>query len=291
MLAAGCRTMAGTDDAPTPAKARDANAYTLGKVGFSLGIAGYTYHKFNIDQTLAAMKKLDVRNLCIKDFHLPLKSTQKEIDDFKQKCADHGVTGYAVGPIYMDAAKPDFPREAFDYAARIGVKTVVGVPFEMREVNGRMEKCESRKLCEKLSALCDEYKMNYAIHNHGPDIPYLFPIGESGWNMVKDLSPRMGLCLDIGHQFRDNRDPVAAIRKFHTRMFDLHLKNVTHNSKKGVAAPLPRGMIDLPAVVRALVDVGYTGCCSLEYERSFSDNYAEIAECIGYFRGLMDSVR
>ncbi len=43
--------------------------------------------------------------------------------------------------------------------------------------------------------------------------------------------------------------------------------------------------------MKALCDVGYSGCCSLEYERNFSDNYAEIAECIGYFRGLMDSVR
>ena len=291
LLAAGCQTPCGGKCESVAAKRRPDGVYTLGKVPFKLGMAGFTYHKFNIDQTLAALKKLEVHYLCIKDFHLPIKSTQAEVDAFKRKCADHGVTGYAVGPIYMDAANMDFVKEAFDYAARIGVKTIVGVPFEKREIGGKSVRHESRTLCEKLSGICDEYKINYAIHNHGPDIPYLFPNAESIMAMVKDLSPRMGMCLDIGHQFRDNKDPAAAIRNFHSRIFDLHLKNVSDNSKAGRAEPLPRGRIDLVEVVRALCDVGYAGCCSLEFERNFTDNYAEVAECIGYFRGLMDSVR
>ncbi len=286
LLAAGCQSAA-----PVLARRRPDGLYTLGKVPFKLGMAGYTYHKMTLDKTLEALQKLDVHYLCIKDFHLPIKSTQAEIDAFKRKCSDFDVVGYGVGPIYMDAAKPDFVKEAFDYAARIGVKTVVGVPFEMREIEGKKVRHESRALCETLSGLCDEYKVNYAIHNHGPDIPYLFPNAESIWAVVKDLGPRMGMCLDIGHQFRDNRDPATAIRQYSSRLFDLHLKNVSDNSKKGSAQPLPRGKIDLEEVVKALCDVGYSGCCSLEYERNFSDNYAEIAECIGYFRGLMDSVR
>ena len=291
LLASGVRPLSAGTCTSVPAKRRPDGVYTLGKVPFKLGMAGFTYHKFNIDQTLEALQKLEVHYLCIKDFHLPIKSTQAEIDAFKQKCADHGVTGYAVGPIYMDIAKMDLVKEAFDYAARIGVKTIVGVPFENRMVDGKKVRYESRALCEKLSALCDEYGVNYAIHNHGPDIPYLFPNAESIMAVVKDLGPRMGMCLDIGHQFRDDKDPATAIRNYHSRLFDLHLKNVSDNSKKGRAEPLSRGRIDLVEVVRALCDVNYTGCCSLEFERNFTDNYAEIAECIGYFRGLMDSVR
>jgi sugar phosphate isomerase/epimerase len=109
--------------------------------------------------------------------------------------------------------------------------------------------------------------------------------------MVKDLHPNMGMCFDIGHQFRDNRDPADAIYKYHTRIFDVHLKNVSDNSKKGKAEPLPRGKMDLVEIAQALKNVGYTGCCSLEFERNFTNNYAEIAECIGYFRGVMDSLR
>ncbi len=256
-----------------------------GKVNFKFGMAGFSCHRLSLDETLKLMKKLDLRYLCIKDFHLPLKSTQAEIDAFKQKCADFGVEGYGVGPIYM--ATNDECKRAFDYAKAIGVKTVVAVPNEQK---GK-KRVHSRARCEYLSGLCAEYDMKVAIHNHGPDIPYLFPNAESIWAVVKDLGPRMGMCLDIGHQFRDNRDPATAIRQYSSRLFDLHLKNVSDNSKKGAAQPLPRGKIDLEEVVKALCDVGYSGCCALEYERNFSDNYAEIAECIGYFRGLMDSVR
>jgi inosose dehydratase len=38
---------------------------------FQLAIAGYTFNKFNLDQTLEMMKQVDVHYLCIKDFHLP----------------------------------------------------------------------------------------------------------------------------------------------------------------------------------------------------------------------------
>ncbi len=291
VLGSGCSTCKTcAREEIVPAKPRTDGAYTLGNVKFKLGIAGYTYHRFNLDQTLDALRKLDVHYLCVKDFHLPISSTPSQIAEFKTKCADAGVTGYAVGPIYMEEGKRDAVKKAFDYAKELGVKTVVCVPYEWREINGKRERYESRSLCEYLSGLCKEYDMNCAIHNHGPDIPYLFPVAESIWNMVKDLDKRMGMCFDIGHQFRDNRDPVAAIYKYHSRIFDVHLKNVSDNSRKGGAMPLPRGKMNLVEVVRALRAVDYSGCCALEYERNFADNYAEIAECIGYFRGLMDSV-
>ena len=44
-----------------------------------MGVAGYTFVKFKLDPTLAMLKQLDVHFLCIKDFHLPLQSTDEEI--------------------------------------------------------------------------------------------------------------------------------------------------------------------------------------------------------------------
>ena len=67
---------------------------------FNIGMAGYTFRNFNLDQTLDMMQKCDVKYLCIKDFHLPLNSNEKEIADFHAKLASKGIKGYAVGPIY-----------------------------------------------------------------------------------------------------------------------------------------------------------------------------------------------
>ena len=257
------------------------------KVQFKFGMAGFSCHRLSIDETLAFLKKLDLHYLCIKDFHLPLKSTQAEIDAFKQKCADFGVEGYGVGPIYMPTN--DDCKRAFDYAKAIGVKTVVAVPNEMQ---GK-KRVHSRARCEYLSGLCAEYDVKVAIHNHGPDIPYCFPTGESAFNMVKDLDPRMGLCLDIGHDFRAGQNPAESIRKYGSRIYDMHVKNVKFDPKKNIAVPMPRGEMNLWEVVKALVEVGYTGCCSLEYESFPGKNVKpgikelDVAECVGYFKGLM----
>ena len=263
-----------------------------GKVPFKLGVAGYTYNKFSIDETLVFLEKLDVHYLCIKNFHLPFDSTPAQIAEFKKKCADHGVTGYGVGPIYMPSNEE--AKKAFDYAAAIGVKTVVAVPTEEKEmeINGKKKKVRfhSRARCEYLEGLCKQYDMRIAIHNHGPDIPYCFPTGESAFNMVKDLDPRMGLCLDIGHDFRAGKNPAESIRKYGSRIYDMHIKNVKFDAKKNVAVPMPRGDMDMWEIVKALVEVNYTGCCSLEYERDFKDNLAGVAESIGYFKGLIKAI-
>ena len=284
MLAAGCQT--------TGAKCASAGCCKKGKVTFKLGVAGYTYNKFSIDETLAFLEKLDVHYLCIKNFHLPFDSTPAQIAEFKKKCADHGVTGYGVGPIYM--ASDEEAKKAFDYAAAIGVKTVVAVPTEQKEieVDGKKKKVRfhSRARCEYLAGLCKEYDMRIAIHNHGPDIPYCFPTGESAFNMVKDLDARMGLCLDIGHDFRAGQNPAESIRKYGSRIYDMHIKNVKFDAKKNIAVPMPRGDMDMWEIVKALVEVNYTGCCSLEYERDFKDNLAGVAESIGYFKGLIKAV-
>ena len=275
LLAAGCRTFTGERGVP-----------------FKFGMAGYTFHRCTVDETLAFMKQLDVHYLCIKDFHLPYKSTAAEIAAFHQKCADHGVTGYGVGPIYM---KKDEARKYFDYAKAVGVKVLVAVPFEDGEVNGKKVRVGSRACCEALSDLCKEYDIKIAIHNHGPDIPYCFPTGDSAFEMVKDLDPRVGLCLDIGHNFRAGLDPAASIRKLHTRIFDMHVKNVKFDPKKNLAVPMPQGEMNLVQVVQALCAVGYTGCCSFEYE-SFPEKGVQpgvkiddLADSVAYFKAIMEA--
>lgn len=252
---------------------------------FKLAIAGYTFNKFKLDQTLEMLKKIDVHYLCIKDFHLPLKSTDEEIAAFHETCKSFGVTGYGVGPIYMGSEQE--VSDAFAYAKRVGVKVLVGVPFKQVE----KKRHSSPELLKLIDAKVKEYDIKYAIHNHGPDMPELFPTAESGIELIKDLDKRVGLCLDIGHQFRDGKDPVKAILDYADRIHDIHIKNVTAPDKSGRGIEMPRGKIDMPAVVRALRKVGYSGACSLEYEKDMSDPLLGIAESIGYFRGVMDATR
>lgn len=237
---------------------------------FKVGMAGYTFNKFDLDQTLEMMQKCDVKNLCIKDFHLPLNSNEKQIADFHAKLASKGVKGYAVGPIYMRSEKEI--DNAFEYAKRVGVKLIVGVP--------------NYELLSYVDKKVKEYDMHYAIHLHGPDMP-LYPDADDVWNNVKDLDPRIGMCLDVGHDTRNGKDPVKDLKKYHSRVFDIHIKDVTGASKAGYSVEIGRGIIDFPAFVKMLRKVGYTGMCSLEHERNMNDPLQGIAESIGYFRGVI----
>ncbi len=237
---------------------------------FKLGIAGYTFHKFDLDKTLETLKATDVHFLCIKDFHLPFASTQDEIEAFHSKLAEYGVTGYGVGPIYMKTKEE--VDNAFDYAKRVGVKLIVGVP--------------TYELLPYVSQKVAEYDMQYAIHLHGPDIE-LFPDADDVWENVKDLDRRMGMCLDIGHDRRNGKDPVADLEKYHSRVFDVHLKDVTGATKLGYSVEVGRGILDIPGFVSMLRKVKYTGVVSLEHERNMDNPFMGIAESIGYFRGVV----
>ncbi|NQU51153.1 MAG: sugar phosphate isomerase/epimerase [Bacteroidetes bacterium] len=241
---------------------------------FKVGMAGYTFVKFDIDKTLETMQRTDVHYLCIKDFHLPVKSTDEEIAAFHAKLKEYDVTGYAVGPLYMKT-EADVDK-FFDYAKRVGVKTIVGVP--------------GYELLPYVDKKVKEYGINYAIHLHGPDIE-IYQDADAVWEKTKDLDPRMGMCLDVGHDTRNGKDPVADLLKYHTRVFDIHIKDVTGDTKLGYSVEVGRGIIDFPAFVKALRKVGYTGVCSLEHERNMDNPFLGIAESIGYFRGVIATTK
>ena len=245
---------------------------------YHLGMAGYTFVKFDIDKTLDFMKKIDVHYLCIKDFHLPLDADAGQIAAFKEKLAAHDVVGYAVGPIYMkDVEAVD---KAFAYAQRVGVDLIVGVPGVWGDEKPRYD------VLDRVEQKVKETGIRYAIHLHGPDMP-LYPDATSIWNDVKDRDPRLGICLDIGHDLRAGADPVKDLKRYGKRVFDIHLKDVTEGTKAGHAIEVGRGAIDFPNFIKMLRKVGYKGSCSLEYEKDMTDPFIGIAESVGYFKLAM----
>ncbi|MDR1336583.1 MAG: sugar phosphate isomerase/epimerase [Tannerella sp.] len=238
---------------------------------FKIGMAGYTFRSFDIDRTVQMLDRIDVRYLCIKDFHLPLESTDEEIKNFHARLAAKRITGYGVGPIYMNTERE--VDAAFEYAHRVGVRIMVGVPQE--------------KLFRYVNEKVKQYDIRYAIHNHGPEDKY--PDATSIWERVKDLDPRMGLCLDVGHNMRAGKNPAADLKRYCSRIFDIHIKNVTAATGGGTTCEMGRGVIDIPAFVKMLRSVDYTGVCSLEFEKDGNDPLPGVAESIGYFRGVIDT--
>ena len=243
--------------------------------GFHIGVAGYTFRKFSIDQTLESLRKLGIKYLSIKDFWLPMDATAEDMAVFRNKCAFYGVDPYILGPIYMST--PEQVEEAFAYAGRFGAGMFIGVP--------------SYDVLDLVVSKVRETGIKVAIHTHGPDLPDLFPDIRVVVEKVGDPNLGIGCCIDLAHSYRYGQDPAKDIRKYAKWIWDIHIKDVTVPSKAGVAKEMGRGGMDIPAIVKSLRRVGYKGVISIEYEADEDDPVPAVAETAGYLRGVMDADR
>ena len=156
-----------------------------GSEDFKIGVAGFSFRNFNIDETLKMMKQMGVKYMSVKDFHLPMNSTAEQMEAFKAKLAAADVNGYILGPIYMNS-KADADR-AFEYVKRYGADIFIGVP--------------AYELLPYVNEKIKEYNVRMAIHTHGPDTQ-TFPDAADVMAHIKDLDPRIGICIDLGHTAR-----------------------------------------------------------------------------------------
>jgi len=238
-----------------------------------LGIAGYTFLNVPVDGAIAMMKRVGVNQLSIKDFHLPLNSSEDTINTVRAKFNNAGITIYAAGVIYMKTqAEVD---TAFDYAKKLGVGMIVAAP--------------NPELLSYVEQKVKATNILIAIHNHGPE-DKLYPSPADVYNRVKGLDARMGLCLDIGHAARAGADPVKAVIEYAPRLFDLHIKDLSRIEKQVHPIELGRGVLDIPGLVRALKTVSYAGRCSIEHEMDMKDPLPGVAESAGYFRGVVKTL-
>lgn len=262
------------------------NNTSVGRTGFKLAMAGYTLNRFKTDEALEFCRKHSFRYMCVKNFHLPFDSTPAQIAAFQRKCSDYGVTPYGVGPIYME--RVDEAKKYFDYAAALGVKTLVGVPGE-RGADGKPR--SSRAMCEEVSCLAARYDIRFAIHNHGRNPktgnPQLYPAVPETWELIKDLDSRIGLCVDWAYTYADGLDCVEVVNKYHSRIFDGHVRCLS-DAQNGSAGVNPAGRkFDYKVIFDALRSVNYRGCLGLELANAFPNNPQWIDESRDYFEGLM----
>jgi sugar phosphate isomerase/epimerase len=235
-----------------------------------VGIAGYSFVKFNLEQSLSMMKRIGVNQLSLKDFHLPQNSTQEQIDRVMNACKNAGINVYALGVIYMKSKEA--VDTAFAYAQKTGVNMIVGVP--------------NYDLITYAEEQVKKYGIKLAIHNHGPE-DALYPAPKDVYDRIKKLDAGMGMCIDIGHSMRAGSIPEKAIRDFKSRLFDLHIKDVSVAAKEGKAIEIGRGVINFPEVVESLRKINFKGVCSIEFEKDMTDPLPGMAESVGYFKGVL----
>lgn len=245
-----------------------------GSDDFKIGVAGFSYRKYDIDQTLAFLKSMEVKYLSVKDWWLPLDSTKEQMDAFKAKCSEYGVNPYILGPIYM-RSEADVDR-AFAYAERYGADVFIGVP--------------TYELTDYMIKKVKETGIKVAIHTHGPD-GQPFPNIQKVVEIYKDPSLGIGCCMDLGHSVRMGEDIVKDIKKYKEWIYDIHIKDESAASKEGQTWEMGRGVMDFRPIVKVLRQIKYKGVVSLEFEKNGDNPHPGIAESIGYLRGVSDGTK
>lgn len=245
-----------------------------GSDDFKIGVAGFSYRKFTLDQTLQYLKSMDVKYFSVKDWWLPLDSTKEQMDAFKAKCAEYGIEGYILGPIYMRTKES--VDATFAYVQRYGSDMFIGVPnYELLDY-----------VIEKVK----ETGIKVAIHTHGPD-GAAFPDIRTVVELVKDPSLGVGCCMDLGHTFRSGYDVAKDIKKYGKWIYDIHIKDETEAAKAGKTWEMGRGVMDFVPIVKSLRKIGYKGVVSLEFEKNGDNPHPGVAESIGYLRGVLDATK
>ena len=109
-----------------------------------------------------------------------------------------------------------------------------------------------------------------AIHNHGPE-DKMFPAPSDALKLIKDMDPRVGLCVDIGHTTRAGKDVVKEIADAGARVLDLHMKDLRDLMDKKTQVPVGDGKMPIAEIFKQLVKQKFAGYANLEYEIDEND--------------------
>lgn len=249
------------------------------KLGWKLGSQAYTFKNFTF---VEALRKIDSCNLKFVegssvldigggiagklDYHMSAATR----DQVLQKMNERGIKmlGYGVSNGTNEA---DW-RQLFDFAKAMGIQTITSEP-----------KLSDMPL---LSKLCEEYKINIAIHNHPKPSPYWNP--EAVLSAIKGQSNRIGACADIGHWVRSGLDPVECLKKLEGHVLHSHMKDL---NEKGVVAAHDviwgTGVSNIAGVVQELKRQNFKGMISAEYEYHWNNSGPEVAASAANLRKML----
>jgi sugar phosphate isomerase/epimerase len=178
-----------------------------------------------------------------------------------------GVTGFS-----KDEAED---RKTFEFARKMGIGTITAEP--------------DPAAMDVVERLVKEYDIRVAIHNHpkrADDPSYRFWDPQYVLSLVKNRDARIGSCADTGHWVRSGIKPVDALRALKGRVLEVHLKDLNTFAPDGHDVPFGTGVSNIRGILDELRRQKFDGNLSIEYEYNWEGSVPDIAQCIGYVRGL-----
>jgi sugar phosphate isomerase/epimerase len=244
--------------------------------GFILGVQSYSFRNFNLEQTLQRIRELGLHFVELYSRHLPVTSTPEQIQAARSLCFQYDITPIAFG-VESFTRDHDANRRKFLFGRALGIRYFSADP--------------DPDSFDSLDRLVREFGIGIAIHPHGPQGNRLhrWYSAEVIMDAVRNHHPLIGSCLDTGHlircaqpPFNRRLDPAAQVHVMGARNFGMHLKDHDNSARRDVV--FGRGVLDVPAILRALRQERFQGYLSIEYEANPENPSPDMRACVDVFR-------
>jgi sugar phosphate isomerase/epimerase len=241
-----------------------------------LGVASYSLREYSRALAIRCIKELRTPYVSVKEFHLSYRSSPEELENGRKEFERAGLTIVSGGNITLAKDDPDDVRRYFEYARMCGMPMIVCAPTHSNL--GVIER------------FVKEYNIRIAIHTHGPEDKQ-YPTPQSVLAVVRDMDPRCGLCMDVGHSARAGADVVASISEAGNRLFDMHMKDLRSFDAHAIQCDVGEGVMPVVGIFRQLRKTGYQGCVNLEYEINADNPLPGMKNSFSYMRGVLAGMK
>ena len=241
-----------------------------------LGVASYSLRELSRTDAIAAIQALRTPYVSIKSMHLPYESTPQELAAGLEEFEAAGLTVVGGGVVTLQQDDDDDIRTYFEYARAAGMPLMVIAP--------------TATTLPRIESFVMEYGIKVAIHNHGPGDAH-FPGPRDALPIIRDMDPRVGLCVDLGHTTRTGVDIVETLAEAGDRVLDVHVKDLRDLLVAESQCIVGEGAMPIPAIFRQLVAMGYSGYVNLEYEIDAQDPLPGMLQSFAYMRGVLAGLR
>ncbi len=207
---------------------------------------------------------------------------------------------YGLSLLAMEAATNlAQPENRARLVAAFDLAREAGIPVVTTGSSGKARDEESLQQAigwiRELAAAAGERGVRYAVKPHVGSAVYNT---ETALRLVEAVDhPALGLNYDPTHLIREGDDPVEAARRLGPHIIHVHIRDVGSRDPRMGPPEVQiagRGILDLPAILRTLWEVGYRGALDLEiigavkYELGRCMGIA--AESRGYFHRCLQEI-
>jgi sugar phosphate isomerase/epimerase len=252
--------------------------------GVRLGAQSYSFRDRPLDGVISGLQDVGLYGCELWQNHLEPRSVPRDelrrwrettpdgfFRDVKAKFDRAGIAITAYNISFRDDFSDLELNRGFEAAKALGTSVITA--------------SANIKVMPRVAAAAAKHKTIVAVHNHSRIDPNEFATPDN-FEAAMALGQQVAVNLDIGHFTAANFDAVAFLKKHHSRIVSLHIKDRKRDD--GPNMPLGEGDTPIVPVLKMVRDNKWTMPVNIEYEYKGGDTIEEVRRMVAFIRKALD---